>query len=161
MTKSGDIISSDRQKILRNIMPEVAKPSPEIRTLVKKMKKIMEKADGIGLAANQIGVPLRLFVAKVDKKFYAVLNPKIVKTSKEKTVIEEGCLSLPTLFGPVERPEKITLVGIDPYGRKIQIKATGLLARVFQHEVDHLNGVLFIDKAKEVYRYMPKSNDKR
>jgi len=149
------IVVGAKQKILREKMPEVMKPNTETRALVKKMRKLMKQADGIGLAANQVGVPLRLFVAQVDKKFYAVFNPEIVKTSKEKALFEEGCLSLPSYFGPVERAQKVTLVGMDPYGKKLKITASGLLARVFQHEVDHLNGALFIDKAKEVYRYVP------
>lgn len=158
MQTENNIIGA-RAKILHERMPEVAKPTPEIRQLVKRMKKIMEKADGIGLAANQVGLPLRLFVAKVDKKFYAVLNPEIVKTSKEKDVVEEGCLSVPGFWGPVERAKGLTLRGLDPYGRKIEIKAKGLLARVFQHEVDHLNGILFIDKAKKIYKYVEKGNN--
>jgi len=159
--KNGDkIVVGSQERILRERMPEVAKPTSEIRALVKKMRRIMERADGIGLAANQIGVPLRLFVAKVDNKFYAILNPEIVKGSKEKSLLEEGCLSLPTIFGPVERQDKVTLRGLDPYGRKLLIRAKGLLARVFQHEVDHLNGILFIDKAKEIYRYRPDQDDK-
>lgn len=85
-------------------------------------------------------------------KFYAIFNPEIVKFSKEKTVIEEGCLSVPGVYGLVERPKKITLVGQDKNAKKIKIKAWGLLARVFQHEVDHLNGILFIDKTKKVYK---------
>lgn len=153
------IVEGEKTKILRERMTEVAKPTPEIRQLVKRMKKIMEKADGIGLAANQIGLPLRLFVAKVDKKFYAVLNPEIAKTSTEKNVEEEGCLSVPGFWGPVERARRVTLRGLDPYGRKIEIKTKGLLARVFQHEVDHLNGILFIDKAKKIYKYVEKDNN--
>lgn len=156
MDKDYSIVIGTKQKALRDRMPEVLKPTPEIRALIKKMRKIMRQADGIGLAANQIGVPLRLFVTEVDKKFYAVLNPAIAKHSKEKVILEEGCLSMPSLFGTVERYEKVTLEGTDPYGRKLRINAKGLLARVFQHEIDHLNGALFIDKAKEVYCYVPK-----
>lgn len=152
-------IMNKKGLLLRERMPKIAKPTPEIRVVVKKMKKIMERSDGIGLAANQIGVPLRLFVAKVENKFYAILNPEIVKPTKEKIIMEEGCLSLPRIFGPVERPAKVTLRGLDPYGRKLTIRARGLLARVFQHEVDHLNGILFIDKAKEVYRYVPQEKN--
>jgi len=135
----------------------------EISELVKKMKEEMIKADGIGLSANQIGLDMSLFVAQVPKieergenfvitgqKFYAVFNPKITKESKEKSPMEEGCLSVPGgISGEVERPEKITLEGQDKNGKKIKIKAWGLLARVFQHEVDHLNGMLFIDRCKK------------
>lgn len=145
----------------------------EINDLIKKMREIMTKAIGIGLSANQIGLNLKLFVVQIsDKplkrdennkiilsppesiKFYAIFNPKIVKFSKEKTIMEEGCLSVPGVYGLVERPEKITLIGQDKNNKKIKIKAFGLLARVFQHEVDHLNGILFIDKCKEIYKIL-------
>lgn len=136
--------------------------------MVKEMKEKMIEADGIGLAANQIGLDMRVFVAQVratsrrsansvtseDQKFYAIFNPKIIKTSDKKTLMEEGCLSVPGgYYGDVERPEKITLVGQDKNAKKIKIKAWGLLAKVFQHEVDHLNGILYIDKCKNLRKY--------
>ena len=143
----------------------------EINALIKQIREIMTEAIGIGLSANQLGLNLRLFVAQIsdeplkrDKnnkiilpppekmKFYAIFNPEIKKFSKEKTVMEEGCLSVPGIYGDVERPEKIILVGYDKNAKKIKIKAWGLLARVFQHEVDHLNGILFIDKTKIIQK---------
>jgi len=117
----------------------------EINELIKTMRAAMEKAEGIGLAANQIGLSLKVFVAKVENKFYAVFNPEIVKESVSTVPAEEGCLSVPQLYGEVSRPERITLAGYDKNGKKIKIKAWGLLAIVFQHEVDHLNGKLFVD----------------
>ncbi len=150
----------------------------EIAELIKQMREIMTEAIGIGLSANQLGLNLRLFVAQIsdeplkrDKnnriilpspesmKFYAIFNPEIIKFSKEKIVMEEGCLSVPGIYGEVERPEKITLVGYDKNAKKIKIKAWGLLARVFQHEADHLNGILFIDRTKHLYK-APKINEK-
>ena len=129
----------------------------EINNLIKEMREAMFAAAGVGLAANQVGLDLRVFIAqlpkqkkKLDRKFYAIFNPEIIKFSKEKTILEERCLSIPGYYGDVERSNKITLVGQDKYGKKIKIKALGLLARVFQHEVDHLNGILFIDKAKNL-----------
>ena len=119
-----------------------------LRELIKTMRDAMKKADGIGLSANQIGFDLRIFVAQVENKFYATFNPEILQTSEETKEMSEGCLSVPGVYGAVARPEKITLVGYNAAGKKIKIKAWGLLARVFQHEVDHLNGKLFIDKAK-------------
>ncbi|MDD5430769.1 MAG: peptide deformylase [Candidatus Pacebacteria bacterium] len=124
----------------------------EIRDLLQQMREIMKRENGIGLSANQVGLDMKVFVAKVGEKAYAVFNPKITKLSKETSVLEEGCLSVPGFFGPVERPEKITMEGKDNNGKKIKIKAWGLLARVFQHETDHLNGILFIDKAKKIYQ---------
>lgn len=132
----------------------------EIRGLVKKMREIMKKVSGIGLSANQIGLDMRVFVAQPEKKFYAVFNPEIIKESDEKANMEEGCLSVPNLYGPVERPEKVTLIGTDMNNKKLKIKAWGLLARVFQHEVDHLNGMLFIDKCKQIYKVEKTSTQK-
>lgn len=137
----------------------------ETSELVKKMRKTMTETNGVGLSANQVGLNLRFFVVQIpktqniadnkqniaDNKFYAIFNPEIIKFSEKKIVMEEGCLSVPGIYGEVERPEKITLVGRDKNAKKIKIKAWGLLARVFQHEVDHLNGILFIDRCKNVY----------
>lgn len=153
----------------------------EINDLIKEMKKTMIEASGIGLSANQLGLNIRLFIAQLSRdytenqfqevrlpkisrqclgsrtsptlNFYAIFNPKIKVSpfSRKKTKMEEGCLSVPGVFGIVERPERITLIGQDINGKKIKIKAAGLLARVFQHETDHLNGILFIDKCDKLY----------
>lgn len=120
----------------------------------------MKKANGIGLSANQIGLDMRVFVAQPENKFYAVFNPEILKTSGEAKVIEEGCLSVPDVYGNVTRPDRVLLSGYDANGNKIKIKAWGILARVFQHEVDHLNGGIFIDKATEIHTYQPETSDK-
>jgi peptide deformylase len=158
------ILSIDNKKdskILRKKLPPLDLSRidrKEMRKLVKSMRATMKKAIGIGLAANQIGRTERLFVAQVpasredssDEKFYAVFNPKIVKKSG-KIKAEEGCLSVPDRYGLVERAEKVVLEGQTLEGKKIKIKAWGLLARVFQHEVDHLDGKLFIDRTKEIF----------
>ena len=125
----------------------------EIRELIKSMRKEMSGALGIGLSANQLGLDMRFFIAKIENKNYVIFNPTITKLSEETILMEEGCLSIPDIYGSVERPEKIVLEGFDYKGKKIKIKAWGLLARVFQHETDHLNGILFIDKAKFVRKY--------
>ncbi len=134
----------------------------EITELSRRMRKIMKAANGIGLAANQIGLPFAMFVAEVESdkgsKFYTVFNPKIESMEKEKVIMEEGCLSVPGIWGDVSRPKKVVLTGLDSKGRPIKIKAWGLLARVFQHEVGHLNGELFIDKAKAMYK-LEKTSD--
>ncbi|MDP2598519.1 MAG: peptide deformylase [Candidatus Liptonbacteria bacterium] len=129
----------------------------EIFELISKMRAAMRAAHGIGLSANQIGLTYKMFVAEVPAqnggtKFYSVFNPKIEKTGTEKVPFEEGCLSVPLTYGTVERPERITVVGQDKGSKHIKIKAWGLLARVFQHEIDHLEGRLFIDKAKNIQR---------
>lgn len=139
----------------------------EIRELIKTMRESMKEARGVGLSANQIGLDLNFFVTEIPtisvdrrtnqrrsagSKFYAIFNPKVVKSSKEKINFEEGCLSVPLTYGMVERPEKITLTGFDSNGKKLKIKAWGLLARAFQHEVDHLNGILFTDRATNIVK---------
>ncbi len=122
----------------------------EIKELVKTMRTIMKLSDGIGLSANQIGLNLNCFVAEADNKFYAIFNPQIIKLSKERDDMEEGCLSVPDSFGVVNRAERVWLEGFDSNGKKIKLKVWGFLARIFQHEVDHLNGALFTDKCKDL-----------
>lgn len=129
----------------------------DIQQLLTAMKSAMKKANGIGLSANQIGLPIKVFIASVPQangglKFYAVFNPVLEKESKEKILFEQGCLSVPGLWGPVERAEKIIVSGQDKTGKKQKWKLWGLAAQVFQHEIDHLNGILFIDKAKELQK---------
>ncbi len=131
-----------------------------IREIIKNMRLEMTKAIGLGLSANQLGLDMRLFIVKVDGKQYSIFNPIITKIYKETVLMEEGCLSVPEIYGPVERSERIVLEGFDSSNRKIKIKAWGLLARVFQHETDHLNGILFIDKAKSLHKYEMHKQDR-
>lgn len=113
---------------------------------------------GVGLAAPQIGIDARVFVAQEPSKdgrgywgkFYAIFNPKIESISKKLISDHEGCLSVPGYYGTVERADKITISGFDKNNRPIKIKASGYLARIFQHEIDHLDGILYIDKSKDV-----------
>lgn len=131
-----------------------------LRELIKEMRVIMKKANGVGLSANQIGRNERFFVAQVPdtqgkQHFYAIFNPEITKKSEEFETVEEGCLSVPNVFGPTPRHYRVTLEGYDIHNRKVKIKAWGLLARVFQHEVDHLNGKLFLDRAKSIEKLIP------
>ena len=148
------------EAFLRKKVPAVdlrKETKKSLKELVKTMRQVMKKASGIGLSANQIGVAKRLFVAgvpdeKAQMKFYAFLNPEIVKTAGEKKILEEGCLSVPGEYGLVERSYRVTLEGYTIEGKKVRVKAWGLLAHVFQHEVDHLNGKLFIDRAKERFK---------
>lgn len=149
-------------QILKEPNPLLRKKTAEVKEarfgsaglleLVGAMKETMKAANGVGLAANQVGQDLRLFVAETDGKSYVVANPRIIKTSAKIVLMEEGCLSVPGIWGVVERPESVEVEGQNQFGKKIKIKAKGLLARVFQHEIDHLNGVLFIDKAKQLIK---------
>jgi len=123
----------------------------ELKDLVQNMRRTMKEAHGVGLSANQIGYNFRMFVAEYDNKFYAIFNPKITKFSKETAEMEEGCLSVPKKYGLVKRSFRVTLSGFNVEGRKIKIRARGFLARIFQHETDHLSGKLFIDRTLNVY----------
>ncbi|MCL4405965.1 MAG: peptide deformylase [Patescibacteria group bacterium] len=116
-----------------------------ISEVIKKMRKIMQDSKGVGLSANQIGLNWRMFVAQNEGKFYTVFNPKITAASKETDECEEGCLSVPEMEKNIRRSYQVTLVGFDKNGKKLKIKAWGLLARIFQHETDHLNGRLIAD----------------
>lgn len=129
----------------------------DTRQLVDRMKRIMHGAQGIGLSANQVGLPWSLFVGQVSNaqgkpKFYALFNPRIVWRSEEVSPFEEGCLSIPGQFGPVERPERVVVEAQDKQGKRVKVKAWGLLARMFQHEIDHLDGIVFADKATSIHR---------
>ncbi|OGI25454.1 MAG: peptide deformylase [Candidatus Moranbacteria bacterium RBG_13_45_13] len=121
---------------------------PRLTGLVSDMAKVMDEEKGIGLAAPQVGLDLRICVARVNNMLFTLINPKIYSTSRKKEIFEEGCLSFPGKFFPVERPIKVKIKARDLTGKKIKIKADGLLARVLQHEIDHLDGILVIDRAK-------------
>ena len=128
----------------------------EVNNLIIRMRHAMHVANGIGLSANQIGLEFSVFVAEVPDaqggtKFYAVFNPKIEKMDKTTITFEEGCLSVPGKWGEVTRAEQIVVSGYNKMGKPVKVKAWGLLSRIFQHEIDHLNGKLFIDKAKKIY----------
>ena len=139
-------------KILREKTQKVEKIDKEIKKLIKEMKKIMIQNKGVGLAANQIGKNLSLFIAYDNKKFYTFINPEIVKFFGKEKVMEEGCLSIPGLWGQIKRHEGVVVSYQDLFGKKKKLKAKGFLAQIIQHEIDHLNGILFIDKAITIYR---------
>ncbi len=129
----------------------------QINELIKEMDLSMQEADGVGLSANQVGLNMRVFVARWNNKLYAVFNPEIQRVSGEKELLEEGCLSIPKFYGEVKRAERIVLVGQNKQGKKVKINAYGMLARIFQHEVDHLNGKLFVDRMARGAKLRPVS----
>jgi|WetSurMetagenome_2_1015567.scaffolds.fasta_scaffold462390_1 peptide deformylase len=120
---------------------------PKMRRLIFDMAKTMAAEKGVGLAAPQVGSDLRICTVQADGTAYVLVNPKIRSSSRKKDIFEEGCLSFPGEFFPVERPIKVKVQARDSDGKKIIIKADGLLARVLQHEIDHLDGILVIDRA--------------
>lgn len=124
----------------------------KIKQFISDMEKTMLEKDGVGLAAPQVGHNLRVVVIKTEEGNLVLINPKILRKSWRKDLMEEGCLSLPEIFGLVKRPTRIKLVALDKNGKRIKFKAVGYFARVIQHEVDHLEGVLFIDKAQEIVK---------
>ncbi len=119
----------------------------ELRALVEQMVKIMHEAPGVGLAAPQIGVQKRVIVMDLDDGVVALCNPQLVQTSELTELEDEGCLSVPGITVPVERFFDVTCEAQDLKGNPVRIEASGLLARVLQHETDHLDGVLIIDRA--------------
>src|SRR5438046_10476028 len=139
--------------LLRRRAAAVGDITPEIRRIVADMVETMYDEVGIGLAAPQVGISLRLMVVGDDKTGHAraLVNPVIAEQGGEVTA-EEGCLSLPGIFAPVKRAEWVRLEAQDPDGKAVALTARGLRARVFQHEMDHLDGVLFIDRLDPVTR---------
>ena len=120
---------------------------PKMQRLILDMAKTMEVEKGVGLAAPQVGSDLRICTIQADDKTYVLINPKIKSSSRKKDIFEEGCLSFPGKFFPIERPIKVKVQARDREGKKVKIKADGLFARVLQHEIDHLDGILVIDRA--------------
>jgi peptide deformylase len=119
---------------------------PSLQKLIDDMVDTMIAAPGVGLAAPQVGVSLRVIVVKPEDELYIVINPEIVKAHGGLEKGYEGCLSIPGWIGEVERWTRIVVKGKDRYGKDIRIRANDFLARVFQHEIDHLDGILYIDK---------------
>lgn len=135
------------EPILRaRAQPVRAREIPELQQLLDDMVETMRHAAGVGLAAPQVRVGKRLFVYDIGEGPGAILNPEIVRREGEQLGIE-GCLSIPRLHGEVKRAMTVDVKGLDRDGRPIRIRATEYLARVFQHEIDHLDGILFIDLA--------------
>ena len=141
--------------ILRTTAQEVAQISQVVRDLVDEMFAIMHREQGIGLAAVQIGVPLQVIVIDIRSNkgpMMALINPEVTAFSEEKDAYEEGCLSLPGVMADVIRPLSIQVEGIAINEKPVKFEASGLLARVLQHEIDHCNGKLFIDYLEDYKR---------
>jgi len=132
--------------ILRKKSQEVKMITPEIKKLIENMIETMEKNQGFGLSASQVGVLKRVIVAETERGPLDLINPKIIKNSKEKILDEEGCLSFPGLFLKIKRWKEVEIKAFNNKGEKIQIKTEDLPARILQHEIDHLDGILFIDR---------------
>jgi peptide deformylase len=144
-------------KRLRQVSEPVKKIDSGIRQLIEDMFETMYDAPGIGLAAVQVGIPKRVITMDLAKKEeprnpQVFINPEIVWSSEEKATYEEGCLSIPEFYGDVDRPAQVKVKYLDLQGQAQEIEANGLLATCLQHEIDHLNGVLFIDHLSKLKR---------
>ena len=152
------------EPVLKRKARAVTKFDKDLQTLLEDMVETMRDAPGVGLAAPQIGLSDRIIVIEyyereedeenedAPKKVWAVINPEIVKSSEETLMGVEGCLSIPGLLGEVERHAEVQVKGLNRHGKPMKVKAKGWLARIFQHEIDHLNGVLFTERATRVWR---------
>jgi peptide deformylase len=151
------------EPVLRRKARTITTFDKNLQTLIDDMIETMREAPGVGLAAPQVNIPERLIVVEYGeeedeeteaqpKKLYVLINPEIVKKSEETLMGVEGCLSIPNLVGEVERHAAIQVKGLNRHGKPMKIKAEGWLARIFQHEIDHLNGILFPDRATRVWK---------
>ncbi len=146
--------------VLRRKAHKITTFDKDLQALIDDMIETMREAPGVGLAAPQIGVSERLVVIEygddedenVPKKLYVLINPEIVQASEEKAEGIEACLSVPQLVGEVDRHEKLVVKALNRHGKPVKIKVEGWMARIFQHEIDHLEGVLFTDRATRIWR---------
>jgi len=140
--KAGDVI-------LKAKAPHVGKVDKKIKQLIASMAETMYEADGVGLAAPQVGVSLRIIVIDIGEGLVELINPQILEQDGEETALE-GCLSIPGIYGDVRRYSKVVVEGLNGQGKKVSYVGTGLFGRALQHEIDHLEGILFIDKAESI-----------
>lgn len=149
------IITGEKNPILRAVSEPVKKFDAGLKKFAKDLKETMIKAKGLGIAAPQVGKNIRVFIATLNYKtdsqvIVTMANPEIVAHSKETEVGEEGCLSLPGKYGNVERFERVTVKFFDLDGGSQMLELSGLNARIIQHENDHINGILFVDRMQEM-----------
>jgi peptide deformylase len=151
-------------QVLRRKAQPVEKIDDETRELIDNMVETMREAPGVGLAAPQVGISQRVIVVEyttneddedAPKKLFTMINPEIKILDDEKVLGIEGCLSLPGLLGEVDRAFKVSVKGINRQGNRTRVKAEGWLARIFQHEIDHLDGIVFTDRASRIWKPEP------
>jgi peptide deformylase len=139
--------------VLRQRSKEIGAVDDEVRRLVDDMYETMDAARGVGLAANQVGVARRVAVVDADEDRFEMIDPVILE-SEGRAAAEEGCLSIPEIYGDVSRPERVVIEATDRNGARYRKEATGLKARAIQHEIDHLDGILFLDHLSLIKRQM-------
>jgi len=135
-----------KNPILRRKAEAVSVITDELKQLIASMIETMKSRDGVGLAAPQVGISKRLIVMQTDSGFFGFINPKIIKTGSAKSIDEEGCLSIPDVRLNIVRADEIEVAALDIEGKVIKIQAADLIARIFQHEIDHLDGILITDR---------------
>ncbi|WP_110932275.1 peptide deformylase [Paenibacillus bouchesdurhonensis] len=155
------IIVHEPDEVLHQVAKEVKKITPNVQKLLTDMADTMYDAEGVGLAAPQIGILKRMIVIDVgdDHGLIELINPEIVASEGEQFG-PEGCLSIPGYRGDVRRAMEVTVKGLDRNGKEVTYTGTELLARAFQHEIDHLNGVLYTDIAERIYEITPEGEEK-
>ena len=141
-------ILKDGSPVLKKVAKRISQIDAELLQLIEDMKETMTEAHGLGLAANQVGIPRRIIIAFYEDGPRAYINPRIVRWSREWETTDEGCLSFPLIYGKVKRDLKVLVEAQDLELKKHRFKAEGLGARVFQHEIDHLNGITFDTRAE-------------
>lgn len=140
-------LKKDPDEVLRQENKKIKNFSdPELQKLIDDMFETLHKEHGVGLAAPQIGINLKLCVIEEGGTRYTLINPRITKFSKETIAMEEGCLSVPGKFFSIERPAEVNVCFYDRDGNRAKLRASGLLARAIQHETDHLNGIIILDR---------------
>jgi peptide deformylase len=159
---------------LRKHALQVRAFTPELQQLIDDMIETLHAAPGVGLAAPQVDVSQRVIIVEYAEgsedpetaeappkppKLYVLVNPEIRRSSRETVLGNEACLSFPGYMGEVERAEQVTVKGLDRHGNNVKVKAKGWLARIFQHEIDHLDGILYIDRATEIWRLEPEQEN--
>jgi peptide deformylase len=142
------VVTADHNEVLTTKATRVPRVDDGVRRLMDDMVETMFGANGVGLAAPQVNVPLRVIVLRVDNQIYQLANPEMVRCQGEQTGME-GCLSVPGLIGEVTRCDRVVAKGLNRHGKEVRIKGDGLLARAVQHEIDHLDGVLFTTRVNE------------
>jgi peptide deformylase len=142
----------------------------EFQSLVDDMVQTMREEPGVGLAAPQVNISIQLIVVEyplddqveeAKPELFVIVNPEIIEQSSEMEFGIEGCLSVPELLGEVERNSSIVVIGLDRFGKKQKISAKGWLARIFQHEIDHINGILFVDRARKIWKPEPEDTGEK
>lgn len=134
------------ESVLKKRAKEITEPLDGLYDLSQEMTELMKETNGIGLAGPQVGLSKRIIIVETERGPQTLINPQIITKSKETEAMEEGCLSMPGVYLNIKRSKEVLVRAINLEGKEVEIRAKGLLARIFQHEIDHLNGILIINR---------------